>query len=125
MRYVTRVIVVFGEGTVYRSKFDAWDTIVLVDIDEKRNALRSAVSIARSIFENPANRKVLGYSTSPIMYSVASVSRQHVLKCGKLGEGNCRVIITDMMSLTAEDVQKMRAKHDVSVALRTLYVAQA
>jgi hypothetical protein len=125
MRYVTRVIVVFGEGTAYPNTFDAWDTIILLDADRTRSALQSAVSIARSIFENPANQKVLGYSTKPTLYSVASVSRHHDLKCGKLGEGSCRLLVTDMMSLTEADVQKMRAKHDISVSLRTLYVAQA
>src|SRR3984957_4156193 len=107
MRYVTRVIVVFGEGTAYPNTFDAWDTIILLDADGTRNALQSAVSIARSIFENAANQKVLGYSTKPIMYSVASVSRHHDLECGELGEGSCRVLVTGMMSLTEADVQKI------------------
>jgi len=125
MRYVTRVIVVFGEGTAYPNTFDAWDTVVLLDADRTRSALRSAVSIARSIFENPANQKMLGYSTKPTLYSVASVSRHHDdLECGKLGEASCRALVTDMMSLTEADVQKMRAKHDISVSLRTLHVVQ-
>lgn len=124
MRYVTRVIVVFGEGTAFLNTFDAWDTIILLEADRTRSALRSAVSIARSIFENSANQKALGYSTRPIMYSVASVSRCHDLKSGRLEEARCCVLVTDMMSLTEADVQKIRAKHDISVPLRTLYVAQ-
>ena len=124
MRYVIRVIAVFGEGTTYPNTFDAWDTIILLDADGTQSAIQSAIPAARSIFEHPVNQKALGYSTRPIMYSVASVSRYHDLKCGKLEDGNLRLLVTDMMSLTETDVQKIRSKQDISVPLRTLYVAQ-
>lgn len=124
MQYIARLVVVFPEGSAYRNVFDAWNAIVMLEAADTRTALRSVTAKAQSVFEDPGNRKVLGYSTRPMLYVVSSLSRRHDLRSHKISDCESGIIITDMMSLSEQDVQRLRAKHDISAPLRALYVVE-
>jgi hypothetical protein len=124
MRYVARVIVVFPEGTSYPNTLDAWDTTAVLEAIGARNAVQRATSMSRSVFEDPGNLKILGYSTKPILYVVSSISTAHHLRGTMKSDRGSGIVITDMMSLTKRDVQMLRTRHQVSVPLHALYVVE-
>jgi hypothetical protein len=124
MQYIARLVVIFPEGSTDRNVFDAWNAIVMLEAADTRTPLRSVAAKARSVFDDPGKRKVLGYSTKPMLYVVSSLSRRHDLRSQKISNCEGGILITDMMSLTDQNVQKLRAKHDISAPLRALYVVE-
>ena len=123
MHYVARVIAVFPEGTSHTNRLDAWEAIVTMQAPGARKALDQVISMSRSVFENPGNLRVLGYSAKPVLYVVLSISTMHPLQGTKTNDRDSGMVITDMISLTPQDVEMLKARQQVSVPLHAVHIA--
>lgn len=124
MRYVARVVTVFPEGALRPHTLDAWEATVVLEAVGARKALDRAISMSRSVFEDPGNLKMLGYSSKPVLYVVASISTIHRLRGTKTNDRDSGIVITDMLSLTKRDVETLKARHEVSVPLHPIHIVQ-
>ncbi len=122
MHYVARVIAVFPERTTHRNRLDAWEAIATLQATGVRQAVDRVGLMSRSVFENPGNIKLLGYSTRPILYVVASISTVHHLRGTKSIDRDGGMVITDMISLRPQDVEMLKARQHVSVSLHAVHV---
>jgi hypothetical protein len=122
MHYVARVMAVFPEGTSHTNRLDAWEAVLTLQADSARKALDRVTSVSRSVFENPGNLKKLGYSAKPVLYVVASISTMHPLQGIKTNAGDSGMVITDMISLTPQDVEMLKARQHVSVPLHAVHI---
>src|SRR6516225_1892019 len=122
MHYVARVIAIFPEGTSHKHRLDAWEAIATLQAAGARKALNRVTSMARSVFENPRNIKMLGYSTKPILYVVVSISSIYPLQGTKNIDQDGGMVITDMMSLRPQDVEMLKARQHVSIPLHVVHI---
>jgi hypothetical protein len=125
MHYVARVIAVFPEATSHRSRLDAWEATVTLQAAGARKALDRVVSISRSVFENPTNIKMLGYSAKPILYAVPSITTMHRLQGTKNIAQDDAMVITDMISLRPQDVELLKVRQQVSMPLYAVHIVDA
>jgi hypothetical protein len=122
MHYVARVIAIFPEATSHKNRLDAWEAILTLRAAGARKALGRVISMSRSVFENPGNIKMLGYSVKPILYVVASISTIHPLQgTTNIGQEEGMVIV-DMVSLQPQDVETLKARQHVSIPLHTVHI---
>jgi hypothetical protein len=122
MHYVARVIAVFPEGTLHKSRLDSWEATVTLQAAGARQALGRVTSMSRSVFEDPRNIKMLGYSVKPILYVVLSISTIHPLRGTKNIDQDGAIVITDMISLRPQDVEMLQSRQHVSISLHAVHI---
>jgi hypothetical protein len=123
MQYVARVFAIFPEGTSHPNTLDAWDATITLRAVGARKALDRVISISRSVFEDPANVKMLGYSSKPVLYVVSSISTTHRLRGTRNSDRDTGIVVTDMFTLTKHDVEMLKTRHHVSVPLHVVHIA--
>jgi hypothetical protein len=104
-------------------KFDVWEHAVVVQADSLREGLKGAVSMSRSVFDDPDYRKELGYSRKPVLYAVPSIYSHDGPEI-KTGSRESRPLVTNFSTLDGQQLERLKAFHDVLVPINVVYVEE-
>jgi hypothetical protein len=122
MRYVARLVVVYAAERTPSAAFDAWEHTVTFDADDLRQALSKAISTSRSVLDDPANCKVLGYDDKPVLYAIIWVDPEEMHPFGKAALCDGHVLLTMIASLTEQDLETFKTRRRVSVSVGAIII---
>jgi hypothetical protein len=104
-------------------KFEVWEHVVVVQADSLREGLKGAVSMSRSVFDDPDYWKALGYLGKPVLYAVPSIY-SHDGPERKTSSGESRPLVTNFSTLDGQQLERLKAFHDVLVPVNVVYVEE-
>jgi hypothetical protein len=122
MRYVARLVVVFSAERARSATFEAWEHTVTFAADDLRQALSTAISTSRSVLDDPANCKVLGYNDKPVLYAIIWVDPEERHPFGKTTLGDGHVLLTMIASLTEQDLETFKTRRKLSISVGAIII---
>jgi hypothetical protein len=123
MRHVVRVIAFFPAGPHAPETFEAWEHAVVVQADSLREALKGAVSVSRSLFDDPKYFEMLGYPVKPSLYAVVSIHSHDDLPKSPSSPHEHPLMIS-FSTFDERQVNELKAFEKVPVPVCALYIEQ-
>jgi hypothetical protein len=122
MRYLAQVTVAFSDDAKGSNAFDIWEGKLAVESEGPRQALAKAISMSRTVLDDPENWGALGYSKKPCLYSIRSIHTE-VEFPGRKASCNSDCMMLTMIG-TFDEIQmaKLTAFEDVLVPYRVTYI---
>jgi len=122
MRYVARLVVVFSAERARSATFEAWEHTVTFEAGDLRQALSTAISTSRSVLDDPANCKVLGYNDKPILYAIIWVDPEARLPFGKASLCDGHLLLTMISSLSEQDLETFKTRRRLSISVGAIII---
>ena len=122
MRYVARLVVIYAAERTPSAAFDAWEHTVTFDADDLRQALQKAISTSRSVLDDSANCKVLGYDGKPVLYAIIWVDPEERRPFGKTTLCDGHVLLTMIASLSEQDLETFKTRRKLSISVGAIII---